>query len=129
MLQFFQQLHRKVLAGETLSLVARWIITNFVIIQHERVATAKLPEDTFRVRRIGTQLQFFMQEAPAEFNDSRFVALSTTVHELGYVSSLRDPSRRLTPVGRELLRQGDLPAGALEEALAAFEIQSGGERA
>lgn len=129
MLQFFQQLHRKVLAGETLSLVARWIITNFLIIQHERVATAKLPEDTFRVRRIGTQLQFFMQEAPAEFNDSRFVALSTTVHELGFVSSLREPSRKLTPVGRELLRQGDLPGGALEEARSTFEIQSGGTRA
>ncbi len=129
MLQFFQQLHRKVLAGETLSQLTRRIITNFVIIQHERVATAKLPDDTFRVRRLGTQLQFFVQEASAEFNDSRFVALSTTVHELGFVSSLWEPSRKLTPVGRKLLRHGDLPAGALEEALVAFEIQAGGARA
>ncbi|GAA0245477.1 hypothetical protein GCM10009527_047710 [Actinomadura nitritigenes] len=121
MLGFFTQLHKKVLAGVTLSGLARWVIKYHVIIQHERVATSKLPYDTFRVRRSGEQLRFFVQEAPAAFNDSRFLALSTTVHELGLVSPLRDADRRLTAPGRELLVQGDLEAGDMEAAAAAFE--------
>ena len=121
MARFFGQLGRKLLAGVSVSDLARWIITDFVIVQHERVATAKLPEDTFRVRRVGGQLKFSMQDAPAAFNDSRFVALSTTAHELGLVSTLRQPHRELTGAGVQLLRDGDLPAGALDSAASAYE--------
>lgn len=121
MARFFGQLGRKLLTEISLSDLARWIITDFVIVQHERVATAKLPDDTFRVRRVGGQLKFFMQDAPATFNDSRFVALSTTAHELGLVSTLRQAHRKLTTTGAQLLRDGDLPAGALDVAASEFE--------
>ena len=124
MTRFFNQLTRRLMAGDTLSNLARWVIKDYVIVQHERVATAKLPEDTFRVRRVGESLRFFNHEAPAVFNDSRFIALSTTAHELGLVSTLREPSRKLTRSGRQLLTRGDLPHGAL--AAAAERFQPGG---
>ena len=91
-----------------------------MIVQHERVATAKLPDDTYRVRRIGDAVRFFAQESPAVFNDSRFRALSTTVHELGWVSTFNEPDRQLTESGQRLLVDGDLPGGALASASAAF---------
>jgi hypothetical protein len=123
MSRFFTLMHRKVMAGATMSVLARWVIQDFVIVQHERVATSKLPDDTFRLRRVGDHIRFFVQEAPARFNDSRFDALSTTVHELGLVSALRDPARTLTPAGRQFLRDGDLPTGALTEAVNVFASQ------
>jgi hypothetical protein len=57
------------------------------------------------------------------FNDSRFLALSTTVHELGWVTTFREAERKLTPSGRALLTDGDLPSGALEAAAVAHETQ------
>ncbi|WP_205353045.1 hypothetical protein [Janibacter anophelis] len=120
MSSFFRQLSRKVMAGVTLSELARWVIHDYVIVQHERVATNKLPDDTFRVRRVGSALRFFDQEAPAGFSDSRYHALSTTIHELGLVSTLLEPHRELTDSGRRLLEEGDLPAGALDIAASAY---------
>lgn len=121
MARFFNQLHKRLLAGRTLGDLARWIFTDFIITQHERVATAKLPEDTFRFRRVGESLRFFDQGAPVRFNGSRFVALSTVAHELGLVSSLAQPRRRLTAAGRRLLEHGDLPTGALVRAAQPYE--------
>jgi hypothetical protein len=96
-------------------------MTRYIIPQHERVALAKLPEDTFRFRRLGDTIRFFHNEAPATLNDSRFIALSTVIHELGLVSCLREPKRRVNAEGKELLTTGDLPAGALDAAAHAFE--------
>jgi hypothetical protein len=123
MARFMLLLNRRLLRNPTIAELARWLIEDFVIVQHERVATAKLPDDTYRVRRVGEGLRFFAQETPAEFNDSRFLALSTTVHELGWVTTFRDAERALTPSGRTLLTDGDLPSGALETAAAAHETQ------
>jgi hypothetical protein len=120
MARFFALLNRRIRAGASLSELARWVIHDFVIVQHGRVATSKLPDDTFRVRRVGDQLRFFAQEVSAEFSDSRYLALSTTVHELGLVTSLRDPQRKLSQTGLQLLREGDLPVGALAAAASAF---------
>jgi hypothetical protein len=121
MTRFMQLLNQRLKQNPTLAQLTRWLIEDFVIVQHERVATAKLPDDTYRVRRVGDGLRFFAQEVPAVFNDSRFNALSTIVHELGWVSSFREPNRGLTAVGRTLLETGDLPAGALAAACAPFE--------
>ena len=93
MARFMRLLNRRLLRDPTIAELARWLIEDFVIVQHERVATAKLPDDTYRVRRVGDSLRFFAQETPAEFNDSRFLALSTTVHELGWVTTFRDAER------------------------------------
>jgi hypothetical protein len=130
MTRFFTDLNRRLMAGQTLSAIARWLINDLVIVQHERVATTKLPDDTFRVRRVGDNVQFFPKESPAALNDSRFLALSTTAHELGLVSSFREENRRLTPKGRLLLERGELPEGLLARASEPFarEIQAGDGR-
>lgn len=120
MARFMHQLNQRMLRNPTLGELARWLIEDFVIVQHERVATAKLPDDTYRVRRIGDAVRFFAQESPAVFNDSRFRALSTTVHELGWVSTFNESDRELTESGQRLLLDGDLPGGALADASATF---------
>ena len=125
MARFMHLLNQRLLRQVSLAELLQWLIDDFVIVQHERVATAKLPDDTYRVRRVGDGLRFFPQEVPAAFNDSRFLALSTTVHELGWVATFREPKRTLTPSGRALLSGGDLPAGVLEQAAAAYRV--GGE--
>jgi hypothetical protein len=123
MARFMRLLNQRLLRNPTIAELARWLIEDFVIVQHERVAIAKLPDDTYRVRRVGDSLRFFAQETPAGFNDSRFLALSTTVHELGWVATFRGAERKLTPSGHALLTDGDLPSGALETAAAAHETQ------
>jgi hypothetical protein len=124
MSRFMSLLNQRLLREQTLGELASWILRDFVIVQHERVATAKLPDDTFRVRRVGENLRFFAQEVPAVFNDSRYVALSTTVHELGWVSTLRQPTRKLTATGRTLLTDGDLDGGFLDAAASEYAIQA-----
>jgi hypothetical protein len=116
-------LNQRLLRDPTIADLAQWLIEDFVIVQHERVAAAKLPDDTYRVRRVGHSLRFFAQETPAVFNDSRFLALSTTVHELGWVTTFREPDRKLSASGRALLTDGDLPRGALETAASSHETQ------
>jgi hypothetical protein len=123
MARFMHLLNQRLLRNPTIAELIQWLVEDFVIVQHERVATAKLPDDTYRVRRVGDGLRFFAQETPAVFNDSRFLALSTTVHELGWVTTFREAERKLTPSGRALLTDGDLPSGALETAAAAHETQ------
>ena len=123
MARFMHLLDRRMAQQPTLAELARWLIEDFVIVQHERVATAKLPDDTFRLRRVGDGLRFFAQETPSFFGDSRFLALSTTVHELGWVSTLREPKRHLTSTGKALLASRDLPEGALTAAAAVFGAQ------
>jgi hypothetical protein len=120
MARFYSELNKRLMAGQTLADLARWLIHDLIIIQHERVATAKLPDDTFRLRRVGDSLRFFAQDAGAGLNDSRYLALSTTAHEIGLISSMREPNRQLTATGRRLLETGDLPAGALASAAEPF---------
>jgi hypothetical protein len=123
MARFMHLLNQRLLRDPTIAELSHWLIEDYVIVQHERVATAKLPEDTYRVRRVSGGLRFFAQDAPAVFNDSRFIALSTIVHELGWVTTFREPARELTASGRALLQDGNLPSGALETAAAVFESQ------
>jgi hypothetical protein len=103
----------------TLAEAARWLLGDYVIRQHERVAVAKLAQngDTFRFRRQGDHLRFYEAYAPARMSNSRFQALATTVYELGFVDSLYGPTHTLTPAGRHLLDDGDLPERHLEAAL------------
>ena len=59
MARFMHQLNQRMLRNPTLGELARWLIEDYVIVQHERVATAKLRDDTYRVRRVGDALRFF----------------------------------------------------------------------
>jgi hypothetical protein len=123
MARFFTALHQELKKNPTLMELLTWIYSSWIIPQHERVAVAKLVNgDTFRFRRVGTALQFFHQDAPAVLNDSRYLALSTTVHELGLVSALHQPQRKLTATGKALLSTGDLPAGAMAAAIEALTL-------
>jgi hypothetical protein len=123
--RFFTALHQELKRHPTLHELLSWLYSSWIIPQHERVAVAKLVNgDTFRFRRMGAAMQFFNNDAPAGLNDSRYLALSTTVHELGLVSAFRLPERKLTAAGRKLLTAGDLPGGAM---VAAVEALSRGE--
>jgi hypothetical protein len=121
MARFFAALQRELKKNPTLIDLLTWIYSSWIIPQHERVAAAKLVNgDTFRFRRVGTAVQFFHQDAPAVLNDSRYLALSTTVHELGLVSALHQPQRKLTATGKTLLSAGDLATGAMAAAIEAL---------
>ncbi|HZT65152.1 MAG TPA: hypothetical protein VFA11_05120 [Acidimicrobiales bacterium] len=103
----------------SLSEAARWVLGDYVIRQHERVAVAKLAQngDTFRFRRQGDYLRFYDAFAPARMSNSRFQALATTVYELGFVDSLYGATHTLTDAGRRLLADGDLPERHLQAAM------------
>lgn len=122
MAMFFRQFSERLRDGATVSQLAHWIIDTRVITQHERVAIAKLPDDTFRVRRMGSMVVFSEREAFSPLNSSRFNALSTMVHELGFISAYADAGRTLTPAGTQLLDLGDLRAGALANAASAPKV-------
>ena len=113
----FSRLSRELMRGRTLAEDLQWLIADYVIAQHERVAVRKLPEDTFRFRGVGDSLRFFAMDAPVGLNNSRFDALSNVICELGFVSPLHERRRKLTESGKRLLEDGDLAAGALKHAV------------
>ncbi|MEI7846797.1 MAG: hypothetical protein WCK35_13435 [Chloroflexota bacterium] len=92
----------------TIAEVARWLYVDDVILQHELVATGKLPENTFRFQREGDSLRFQDLGAEAFFNSSRFDAISTTLHDLGLCGDLHLPGHGLTADGLKLLEDGTL---------------------
>jgi len=107
---FVKTLHRRLQSGHLpIGEVMRWLYADYVILQHQLVATGKLPDNTFRFRREGDRLRFYNLENRLRFMDSRFDALSTTVHELGLCGDFRQPDHPLTPDGHHLLTDGDLP--------------------
>ena len=115
--RFIDALRTRVDGNETIGEVARWLTLDYVIAQHERVATAKLPTtgDTFRFRREAGRLRFFPKDAQVGMNDSRFNALTTFVYELGWSGYLYVGNHGLTEEGERLRADGDLPpSGAFD---------------
>ncbi len=92
----------------TIRQVAQWLYNDYIILQHQLVASSKLPENTFRFQREGNQLRFFRLENSLGFMDSRFNALSTTMHELGLCGNLSQWQHPLAQDGLRLLAEGDL---------------------
>jgi hypothetical protein len=117
MSRFFVQLRRRMMAQDTMAELLGWLYRDYVIRQHQQVAVTKLPDDTYRFRREGDRLRFFQQHAEAFMNSSRFDALATTIHELGFVEALGNDTHTLTAAGQQLLDHGDLPARPLADAL------------
>lgn len=106
---FLQKLAQKLDGTHaTIAEVARWLYENDVILQHELVATSKLPENTFRFQRDGDDLHFQNLNTEVVFNNSRFDAISTTVYELGFCGDLSLPGHALTADGQKLLETGDM---------------------
>ncbi len=121
--RFINALRTRVDANATIGEVAHWLTLDYVIAQHERVATAKLATtgDTFRFRREAGRLRFFPKDAQVGMNDSRFNALATFVYELGWSGYLYVEHHGLTEEGELLRTDGDLPASGAFESLAAAE--------
>jgi hypothetical protein len=117
MSRFFTQLRRRAMARDTLGDLLQWLFSDYVIRQHQQVAVTKLPDDTYRFRREGDRLRFYQHQAPADMNNSRFEALATTVHELGFVEDLASDTHALSDDGRQLLRQGDRAGRPVDDAL------------
>ena len=119
MQRYLNDLRLKAEAGASVSEVARWLTLDYVIGQHERVATAKLATtgDTFRFRREAGRLRFFPQDAVVVMNDSRYNALSTFLYELGWSGFLPEDGHKLTAEGTKMCTTGDLPStGLLDQA-------------
>ena len=109
--RFLSDLRERSQSGATVGDVIRWVTSDYVISQHERVAAVKLPTtgDTFRFRREGGRLRFFEQDALVSMNDSRFNALSTIIYEIGWSGHLHNAAHQLTAEGEEFRSAGDLP--------------------
>jgi hypothetical protein len=103
-----EQLRRDDQIGTSVAGFAWRLLNDQVIAQHERVALAKLPDDTFRFRRDAKRVRFFDQPIEFQRNDSRFNSLATTCAELGWTGFLSDPTHSLTPEGEIIRRHGDL---------------------
>jgi hypothetical protein len=107
--RFLTILRAKLRQGQpTIGEIARWLIADYVVLQHDLVAASKLPENTYRFRREGGLLRFFAFENPLRFMDSRFEAIGTTLHELGLCGSFARPGHGLRDLGERLLGEGDL---------------------
>jgi len=106
---FVKAMHRRLQRGRvTIGEVARWLYADYIILQHQLVATSKLPDNTFRFQREGGRLRFYKLENTLGFMNSRFDAISTTIHELGLCGDFRQPDHPLTSDGQRLLAEGDL---------------------
>jgi hypothetical protein len=87
---------------------ARWVMADYVILQHQLVASTKLPENTYRFEREGERIRFYSLANTLTFTDSRFDALSTTIHELGFCGDLAGASHPLSADGLRLLADGGI---------------------
>ena len=104
---FMRSLRRRMRHGSpTIFEIAHWLMTDYVIRQHQIVATSKLPDNTFRFDRDGNRLQFHRHYNPLRFSDSRFDALSTTAHDLGFCGAFGAAEHGLTEAGSDLLVSG-----------------------
>lgn len=110
--RFLNQWRTRLRSADPAADVLRWLLDEYVIRQHVRVATAKLPGTyTFRFIREGDRLRFNDLPATARMNGSRFNSISTVLHELGFVGPLAAEDHALTAAGHALLDHGG-PAGA-----------------
>lgn len=108
--RFISALRKRTDAGQTIADLARWLLEDYVIAQHLRVAASKLPYNTYRFVREGNALRFFDRTRPIDLNSARFVALSNTVSDLGFVGPLALKGHKLTAPGKAFLENGDWEA-------------------
>jgi hypothetical protein len=107
--RFVKEMRRRIAASMSLGEFLRLLYRDSIINQHLLVANSKWPNNTFRFERQGDRLHFHDLPARVSFQNSRFEALSTTIHELGLCGSLLRPTHPLTAEGRHLLHEGRLP--------------------
>jgi hypothetical protein len=95
-------------SGRTIGDFVRWLVDGHIVLQHQLVASQKLPDDTYRFRQEAGAVRFFRFENQVDQRNSRFDALSTTVAELGLCERLDRSHHPLRPDGEELLTRGDI---------------------
>jgi hypothetical protein len=106
---FLHSLAKRLNSGPvTIGEIVRWIYEDYVMLQHQLVATNKLPDNTFRFRRDGNQLSFYNLSNTLLFMNSRYESISTTIYELGFCKDMSQPDHPLTADGKKLLENGDL---------------------
>jgi len=105
------QLRNDIRDSKSIAEVMKRVVRDHVIAQHERVAMAKLPDDTFRFRREGIRLRCYPQPHSFQRNSSRFNSLSTVCTDLGWCGSLSQPNHPLSQEGHSIRELGDLPRG------------------
>lgn len=107
--RFFTDIDRLRAQGPLkLSSLAHWLVQRYIIHQHLLVASWKLPDNTFRFEPAGDGLRFRPFGDGIGLRDSRFLALSGHVQELGFCGHLTDADHALTADGRRLLVDGQL---------------------
>lgn len=105
--RFILNLRRRMANDEAVRDLAEWILRDYVIAQHLRVANGKLPFNTYRFVQEGDALRFFDRTRPIDMNSARFTALSFTVSDLGFVEPLSFDEHALTTDGEAFLESGD----------------------
>jgi hypothetical protein len=103
-----QSLDRDIQNERTIAETALRILRDNVVAQHERVAMAKLPDDTFRFRREGDSIRFFDQWTDYRMNNSRFMSIATACGDFGWTDYLDLPNRKLSREGEQIRSTGDL---------------------
>lgn len=99
--RFRSHLAQEPVLADTLS----WLVRYFVISAHDRIATPKLPDFTFRFRLEGGRLRFYNSPG-IEFGlaDSRHTALSRLGRDMG-LWRMRDGVPSITDAGRKLVKE------------------------
>jgi hypothetical protein len=103
-----QSLDRDIQNERSIAETALRILRDNVVAQHERVAMAKLPDDTFRFRREGDSIRFFDQWTDYRMNNSRFMSIATACGDFGWTDYLDLPNRKLSREGEQVRSTGDL---------------------
>ena len=110
---FIQSMRRRLKSGRfIIEDMAQWLLDDYVIMQHQIVATRKLPDNTYRFQRDGSGLRFYARDNALSMLDPRYNALSTTIAELGLCGNLQAEDHALSPAGQQLLDRGDIGATA-----------------
>ena len=105
--RFINSLRRRLVNRERVMDSLEWILRDYVIAQHLRVANGKLPFNIYRFVQEGDALRFFDRTRPIDMNSARFTALSNTVSGLGFVEPLSFEDHPLTAEGEAFVETGD----------------------
>lgn len=105
---FLRNLEKRLSGQQTIGEILRWLYSDYIVQQHQLVATSKLPDSTFRFMAEGSSLWFFRYQNSLDFLNSRFEAISTHIYDLGLCGNLSNPSHALSQDGKRFLETGDL---------------------
>lgn len=107
--RYLRRLRHKLTGGDQSILdITHWLYRDYIILQHQTIASRKLPDNTYRFQREGNRLRFHNLNNSLGFMNSRFEALTTTLHGLGLCGDVSYAEHPLTPDGQVFLAEGEL---------------------